>query len=381
MHIAELSRIYEGASDHNGRGGTKESESKIQTHLHIADMPSNTAAWQPKPGVPLEIKDAPYTSPPADYLVIKNHAIALNPIDFKLQDIAIFPFLSYPTILGMDTAGEVVEVGSAVSSTFKLGDRVMAQTGGVSANTPSGSGFQEYSVVVAKMVTKIPDSLSYTEAAVMPLGIATSACGLFQDNHLALQLPSLSPKPTGQTLLVWGGSSSVGVNAIQLAVAAGYEVITTASPKNFELLHHLGARESLDYSLETAILLERLVNAFEGRNLAGVLHTAGDAKGPIAICAELFSKVKGNKFFTTTMTLPVDMPADFQHSRVFASTIKDTGIADAVFVDFLAEALAQGKYRPAPQAEIFGHGLQSLQKGLDILRKGVSAKKLVVTLG
>jgi NADPH:quinone reductase-like Zn-dependent oxidoreductase len=344
-------------------------------------MPSNTAGWQPKPGVPLEIKDAPYTSPPADYLVIKNYAIALNPIDFKLQDVAIFPFLSYPTILGMDTAGEVVEVGSAVSSTFKLGDRVVAQTGGVSTNTPSGSGFQEYSVVTAKMVTKIPDSLSYTDAAVMPLGIATSACGLFQDNHLALQHPSLSPRSTGQTLLVWGGSSSVGVNAVQLAVAAGYEVITTASPKNFELLHRLGARKSLDYNLETETLLEQLVNAFKGKNLAGVLHTAGDAKGPIAMCAELFPKVKGNKFFTTTMTLPADMPANFQHSRIFASTIKDTGIADAVFVDFLPEALAQGKYRPAPQAEIVGHGLQSLQKGLDILRKGVSAKKLVVTLG
>jgi NADPH:quinone reductase-like Zn-dependent oxidoreductase len=343
-------------------------------------MPTNTAAWQFKPGVPLEIKDAPYTSPPADYVVIKNHSIALNPIDFKLQDIAIFPFLSYPTILGMDTAGEVVEVGSAVSSSFKLGDRVLAQTGGVSANKPSGSGFQEYSVVMAKMVTKIPDSLSYADAAVMPLGITTSACGLFQDNHLALQHPSLSPESTGQTLLVWGGSSSVGVNAIQLAVAAGYEVITTASPKNFELLRSLGASESFDYNSETATLLGQLVKAFEGRTLAGVLHTAGDAKGPIAICAELFSKVKGNKFFTTITVLPADIPADFQHSRVFASTIKDTGIAEAVFVDFLPQALAQGKYKSAPQAEVVGAGLESLQKGLDILRKGVSAKKLVVTL-
>lgn len=342
-------------------------------------MPSNTAAWQPKPGVSLEIKDTPYTSPPADSVVIKNHAIALNPIDFKLQDIAIFPFLSYPTILGMDSAGEVVEVGSGVSM-FKVGDRVLALTGGVSANTPSGSAFQEYSVVVANMVTKIPDNLTYTDAAVMPLGIATSACGLFQKNHLALQYPSLSPKSTGQTLLVWGGSSSVGVNAIQLALAAGYEVITTASPRNFEILRGLGASVAIDYNLDSATLLEQLVNTLKGRTLAGVLHTAGDAKGPISICADLFSKVEGNKFFTTTVQLPADMPADFQHSRVFASTIKDNGVAEAVFMDFLPEAIAQGKYKPAPQAEVVGAGLESLQKGLDILRKGVSAKKLVVTL-
>jgi NADPH:quinone reductase-like Zn-dependent oxidoreductase len=358
----------------------KESQVPTQTYSHTIEMPSNTAAWQPKPGVPLEIKDTPYTSPPADSVVVKNHAIALNPIDFKLQDIAIFPFLSYPTVLGMDVAGEVFEVGSAVSSTFKLGDRVLAATGGVSANTPSGSAFQEYSVVVANMVTKIPDSLSYTDAAVMPLGIATSACGLFQKDHLALQYPSLTPSSTGQTLLVWGGSSSVGVNAIQLALAAGYEVITTASPKNFDFLRGLGASEVLDYSLDSATLLEQLVNVSTGRTLAGVLHTVGDAKGPISMCVEFFSKVEGNKFFTTTVPLPADMPADFQHSRVFASTIKDNGIAEAVFVDFLPQALAEGRYKPAPRAEVVGTGLESLQKGLGILREGVSAKKLVVTL-
>ena len=343
-------------------------------------MPSNTAAWQPKPGVPLEIKDTPYTSPPADSIVIKNHAIALNPIDFKLQDIALFPFLSYPTILGLDAAGEIVEVGSAVSSQFKLGDRVLALAGGASSNTPSGSSFQEYSVVAAKMVTKIPDSLSYTDASVMPLGIATSACGLFQKDHLALNYPSHSPKPTGQTLLVWGGSSSVGINAIQLALAAGYEVITTASPKNFELLRGLGASEAIDYNLDSASLLEKLINAFKGRTLAGVLHTAGDASGPISICADLFSKIEGKRFFTTCVPLPTAIPADFKHSRIFASTIKDNGVAEAVFGDFLPGAIAEGKYKPAPQAEVVGSGLESIQKGLDILRKGVSAKKLVVTL-
>ena len=343
-------------------------------------MPSNTAAWQPKPGVPLEVKDTPYTSPPADSIVIKNHAIALNPIDFKLQDIALFPFLSYPTILGLDTAGEVVEVGSAVSSRFKLGDRVLALGGGVSANTPSGSTFQEYSVVLASLATKIPDSLSYTDASVMPLGIATSACGLFQEDHLALNYPSHSPKPTGQTLLVWGGSSSVGVNAIQLALAAGYEVVTTASPKNFELLRGLGASETIDYNLESSTLLEQLIVAFEGRTLAGVLHTAGDASGPISACADLFSRIEGNKLFTTSVPLPADIPADFKHSRIFASTIKDNGIAEAVFGDFLPGAIAEGRYKSAPSAEVVGSGLESIQKGLDILRKGVSAKKLVVTL-
>ncbi|KAG9758736.1 oxidoreductase, partial [Aureobasidium melanogenum] len=343
-------------------------------------MPSNTAAWQPKPGVPYEIKDAPYTPPPADCVVIKNHAVALNPIDFLLQDKAYFPTLSYPTILGLDIAGEVVEVGSEVPSSLKLGDRVLALAGGVSTNKPSRAAFQEYTVVVAKLVTKIPDNLSYNDASVLPLGLATAACGLFQEDQLALQYPSLSSKPTGQTVLVWSGASSVGVNAIQLGLAAGYEVITTASPKNLELVRGLGASEAFDYNADSATLLEQLTNAFKEKTLAGVLHCAGDAGSSISICADLFARVEGNKFFTTTVLLPEDMPANFKHNRVIATTITDNGIGEAIFADFLTQALSEGKFKPAPQAEVVGTGLESLQKGVDILRKGVSAKKLIVSL-
>ncbi|THZ80597.1 oxidoreductase [Aureobasidium pullulans] len=343
-------------------------------------MPSNTAAWQPKPGVPVEIKDTPYTSPSADYILIKNHAIAINPIDFKLQDMAMFPSLSYPTILGNDLAGEVVEVGSAVSSHFKPGDRVLAQAGGVSANSPSGSAFQEYTVVVGKMASHIPDSLSYVDAAVIPLGAGTASCGLFQKDQLALKYPSLSSKPTGQTVLIWSGATSVGLSAIQLAVAAGYEVIATASPKNFELVRSFGATEVLDYNVDSTTLVEQLATVFEDKTFAGVLHTAGEAADAVAICADLFPKINGNKFFTTTVQLPTSMPADMKYNRVFASAITNSGVGEAIFVNYLPQALAEGKYKSAPKAEVVGNGLESLQKGLDILRKGVSAKKLVVTL-
>jgi NADPH:quinone reductase-like Zn-dependent oxidoreductase len=331
----------------------------------------------------LEIREAPYTNPPADSIVIRNHAIAINPIDFKLQDKALFPFLSYPAILGMDIAGEVVQVGSQASSVFKpfkLGDRVLAQAGGISANESSAAAFQKYTVVLAKMASHIPDSLSYTDAAVIPLGAATAACGLFQKDHLSLQLPMLVPRHKEQTLLVWGGASSVGINAIQLAVAAGYTVMATASPKNFELLRHLGATQVIDYNQDSAALLEQLVAAFKDTPIAGVLHTAGDAKAPIAICAELFPHVQGNKFFSTTMPLPSEIPTDFEHKRIFASAIEKSEVAEAIFNIFLPAALATDKYKAAPRAKVVGTGLESLQKGLDLLRMGVSAKKLVVTL-
>lgn len=65
--------------------------------------------------------------------------------------------------------------------------------------------------------------------------------------NLKLALPSLNPEPTGKKVLIWGGSSSVGSSAIQLAAAAGYEVLTTASPVNHEYVKNLGASHVFDH--------------------------------------------------------------------------------------------------------------------------------------
>jgi NADPH:quinone reductase-like Zn-dependent oxidoreductase len=65
------------------------------------------------------------------------------------------------------------------------------------------------------------------------------------DRSAGMRHPVADAAPTGQTVLVWGGSTSVGSNAIQLAVAAGYEVITMSSPRNFEYVTPLGASQGL----------------------------------------------------------------------------------------------------------------------------------------
>ncbi|WP_250031141.1 hypothetical protein [Paractinoplanes maris] len=81
----------------------------------------------------------------------------------------------------------------------------------------------------------------------LPLGVSAAACSLFQSSHLGLRHPAAGAPPTGETVLVWGGSTSAGSNAIQLAVAAGYDVITTASPRNADRLADLGAARVFDY--------------------------------------------------------------------------------------------------------------------------------------
>ncbi len=94
-------------------------------------MPTNTAAWLPAKHARLEVGPAPYTPPAEGEIVVENHAVAINPLDWILQLVGnvIFRWIDYPFVLGADLAGEVVEVGAGVSR-FQVGDRVLAHAVG-----------------------------------------------------------------------------------------------------------------------------------------------------------------------------------------------------------------------------------------------------------
>lgn len=129
--------------------------------------PTNSAAYlEAKQSPKLIIRSAPYTSAKEDQIVIKNHALAINPIDWLVQERGdlLYTWLAYPFILGTDVSGEVVEVGTGVSR-FKVGDRVLGFGFLVGSakkiNDPAKGGFQEYTVLLSHMAAKIPDSVTY----------------------------------------------------------------------------------------------------------------------------------------------------------------------------------------------------------------------------
>lgn len=341
-------------------------------------MPSNTAAWlTAAKSRPVEVKSAPYTPPAENEIVVKNGAVALNPVDPGVQDLGddFFTWLTYPCILGSDVAGEVVEVGSGVSR-FQPGDRVTGFALSLTNARPAEGAFQAYTVLKAHLASPIPSSLSYESACVLPMGISTAASGLFQKDCLGLQLPSTPPKTAiGQTLLIWGGSSSVGSNAIQLAVAAGYEVITTASPKNFEYVKKLGASQVFDYHSDTVTI--DIIDAFKSKTGVGAL-AIGDTSSEF--CAEIVNQYNGRKFVALTNPANKEIPNTVSTKFVICSDLKDNEVGPAIYIDFLPKALSDGSFIAAPDAEVVGKGLESIQNALDVMRKGVSAKKLVVTL-
>lgn len=102
-----------------------DSKTIAQFHLPIENMsiPINQAAWLDNANSPLVIREAPMPSAGPNEIVVKNHAVAINPLDNHMQDIGVF-VQQWPAILGCDVAGEVFEVGSGVDR-FRKGDRVI----------------------------------------------------------------------------------------------------------------------------------------------------------------------------------------------------------------------------------------------------------------
>jgi NADPH:quinone reductase-like Zn-dependent oxidoreductase len=343
------------------------------TTKKVIETMTNQAAWQHAPEQPLQIGIANLPDVAANEILIRNAAIAINPIDWILQDMAFLPWLDYPAILGSDVAGEVAAVGSAVER-FKIGDRVIGQAVGTTVNQPAQGAFQQHTIVLDRMAAPIPDGMAFTDAAVLPLGLGTAASGLYGQAQLALAPPSHSPTPRGEVVLVWGGSSSVGCNAIQLAVASGYRCIATASARNAGLLKALGASEVLDHASPTVV--DDVIEAVRGLPLVGTLHATGN----MADCFAVVARCEGSRRVAATLPPPEEGPADVETTHIFGTALKDDEVGPMIYRDFLPRALAAGTFVPAPPAKVFGHGLGTLQAALEALKAGISATKVVVTL-
>lgn len=340
-------------------------------------MPDNRAAWQDEVGIPLSIRPTPYqTDLSPTQILVKPHAWAINPADHFLQDISL-PFVKYPVILGEDIAGTVEAVGSEASTHFQTHDRVLAFAQGATRGSAMG-GFQEYVVVDMVFTCAIPEGMSFAEASVFPLGFTTAAHALFNSKTLALPGPKVDSVPgsAGKRVLIWGGASSVGGNAIQLACAAGLEVLTTASKKNFEYVKKLGASMVFDYTSESVVadITSELDNS--GVPCVGIFQAAGsnDSLGPVF---EIAQRTKADMFVITTSPLQGGVVPEGVKAKMLFGNSHDDILG--VWTEFLPQALKEAKYivGPAPLV-VETRGLDGIQLGYDILKKGVSARKVVV---
>lgn len=168
-----------------------------------------------------------------DEVLVEVKATSVNPIDWKLREgyLAEMIPLKFPIVLGWDVAGVITRVGQNVKG-FRSGDNVLARPDLTNRGT-----YAEYTAVKDDKLAKLPNNVSFEEAAALPLAGLTAWQGIYEN---------LDVKP-GQTILMQGGAGGVGIIAIQLLKHLGAHVITTASAKNKEFLEGLGADEIIDY--------------------------------------------------------------------------------------------------------------------------------------
>ncbi|RGP70832.1 hypothetical protein FLONG3_7288 [Fusarium longipes] len=340
-------------------------------------MPSNNAAYLVAPKTsPLQVKEAPLPQVTQGHILVKNSALAINPVDIANQYVGIFLSESqYPAILGEDVAGTVEAVGEDVTN-FKPGDRVLGYATSLASKDDANSAFQEYTAIRADCASKIPSDLDFEQAAVLPLAVATAAWALFGDSTLKMKFPSLNPEPTGEVVLIWGGASSVGGTAIQLAKAAGYEVITTASAKNHEYVKSLGADHVFEY--KSPHVTKDICSLLMSKKFAGALEASGNDEA-MNSTTQSIAHADGLRKMICVRGFKSQLP-EVEAQTILSTSIIDTPVAKAVFGDYVPTALEQGKFKAVPQAEVVGKGLEALQLGMDTLAKGVSAKKIVVSL-
>ena len=206
------------------------------TSLGHADKPTMKAVVIHEYGGPevLKYEDVPQPEPKQDQLRIHVIAAGVNPVDGMIRS-GMFDKegrRAFPVILGGDISGVVEKVGSNITK-FKSGDPVFAYV-----SLDNSGGYAQYAVVTEREAAPKPKSLTYVEAAAVPIVALTAWQALIDTAKLK----------AGQTVLIHGGSGGVGSFAIQIAKAHGAKVIATASTANQELLKQLGADVAIDYT-------------------------------------------------------------------------------------------------------------------------------------
>ena len=181
----------------------------------------------------LKYEDVSRPEPTDNQLLVRVIAAGVNPVDGLIRS-GVFANekRAFPIILGGDIAGVVEKAGSKITK-FKPGDPVFAYV-----SLDNSGGYAQYAVVTQREAAPKPKSLTYVEAAAVPIVAMTAWQALVDTAKLS----------AGQTVLIHGGSGGVGSFAIQIAKARGAKVIATASTANQDFLKQLGADVTIDYT-------------------------------------------------------------------------------------------------------------------------------------
>ncbi|KAF4829750.1 Zinc-type alcohol dehydrogenase-like protein [Colletotrichum tropicale] len=286
-------------------------------------------------------------------------------------------------VLGCDFVGTVEETGDQVNKLNK-GDIIAGLIWG--GEIKGIGGYSEYTVADNDISFRVPKNISLEEAATLPLASMTSWLALFSKDCLAI--PREGGKDT--SVLIWGGSSSVGLYAIQIAALHGLKVITTCSPRHFDLVKYLGAKHAFDYHDDDVVEsikkaapgLKYVFDTIGNKSSSGLASRAIDESG--GLCTVRPGKANTEDVTKQTTVTDVLVWTAFLKDHRYGSFHWPAHEADhklgIEFFEKLPGWVEEGKIKPN-KAKIIPGGLDGVSKGFQEYRDGsISATKLVYKL-
>lgn len=203
----------------------------------------------------LELAEISKPRPGTGEILIKVAAAGINRADILQAQGAYPPPPGAPQTLGLEVSGHVAEAGVNAGN-YQVGDAVCALLG--------GGGYAEYALAPAECVLPLPSSLDLIDAAALPEALFTAWTNIAETGRL---------KP-GETLLVHGGASGIGVAAIQMFAALGHKVFATAgSDEKCRLCETLGAKRAINYRKEDFVAVTRELT--QGKGVDVILDMVG----------------------------------------------------------------------------------------------------------
>ncbi|RAH63518.1 GroES-like protein [Aspergillus piperis CBS 112811] len=205
-------------------------------------------------------------TPTEDQVLVKISHVAQNPTDVQSLDTNAF---GDDAVLGCDFVGTVEKTGDKVSR-LKTGTVIAGLIWG--GEIKGLGGYSEYTVADERICFPLPKGVPPEEASTVPLAACTALLALFSKDCLNI------PHKSGETVLVWGGSSSVGLYAIQIAKHYGLDIVTTCSPRHHDLVKSFGASHAFDYRDPEVVAS---IKAATNSNLKYVFDTIGNGSSSV----------------------------------------------------------------------------------------------------
>lgn len=334
-----------------------------------------------------------------DYILVRVVSVAVIPTDWKHINF----FAKTGQLVGCDYAGIVEEAGKDVQKNFVKGDHVFGLVHGCNDLQEEDRAFAEYVVAKGDTQWRIPDNISFQQAATLGVGVSTVIQALYQLLDLKWPKTGLSSTETEGDILIYGGSTATGYLAIQFANLSGYRVIATCSPHNLDLVHDAGADAVFDYRDPGSAAKIRKYTQNSLKFAFGCVAISDSAN----FCDNAMSTEGGHK---ASIDGGRAMSFMATHASIDPATMKEGNIATSfplayttigedlnkagkfiparsqdkayiiAFSSLLEDLLAKGKIKPIRHT-VCGRGLHGIAEGLTLMREGkVTGEKLVYNI-